>query len=208
MQEQNALIGVQMAALFPDISLSALLQWSGKPALSLQCGRTRFGHWAARPRRSCLTADCAGADRRRACGLLAKRRHLSANRASAFQGVEDELAAIRILDATAGRATEGCQLSAGGVRIYLNQFQGGTAPFTTVVTAQIQLLSYEESELTIRQKFVSGERPPDPGSRWRLGRQSVADQERTRKPISHYCHNCRQTGQAFGSSHLKLLQSR
>jgi len=35
----------------------------------------------------------------------------------------------------------------------LNQFQGGTAPFTTVVTAQIQLLSYEESELTIRQNL-------------------------------------------------------
>ena len=35
MQEQNALVGVQIAAFFPDISLSALYGYSGNPLSSL-----------------------------------------------------------------------------------------------------------------------------------------------------------------------------
>jgi hypothetical protein len=37
------------------------------------------------------------------------------------------------------------------VEVYLNQFQAGTVALTTVVTAEITLLAYEETELTIRQ---------------------------------------------------------
>jgi outer membrane protein TolC len=72
---------------------------------------------------------------------------------SAFQGVEDELAAIRILTQQLAVQRKAVNSQREAVRIYLNQFQGGTAPFTTVVTAQIQLLSFEVSELTIRQNL-------------------------------------------------------
>jgi outer membrane protein TolC len=72
---------------------------------------------------------------------------------SAFQGVEDELAAIRILTQQLTVQRKAVDSQREAVRIYLNQFQAGTAPFTTVVTAQIQLLTYEESELTIRQNL-------------------------------------------------------
>jgi len=152
MQEQNALIGVQMAAYFPDISLSAVLQWSGS-RLFPSMWRTRFGHWAARPHRSCLTADCAGRRSTPRARFIGKASPLIANRAFSFPGSRGRTRCHPHPDATAGRATEGCQLSAGGRSIYLNQFQGGTAPFTTVVTAQIQLLSFEVSELTIRQNL-------------------------------------------------------
>jgi outer membrane protein TolC len=72
---------------------------------------------------------------------------------SAFQGVEDELAAIRILTQQLAVQRKAVNSEREAVRVYLAQFQGGTVAFTTVVTAQIQLLSYEESELTIRQNL-------------------------------------------------------
>ena len=69
----------------------------------------------------------------------------------AFQGVEDELAAIRLLTQQLAVQQKAVDDQRQAVQIYLNQFQAGTTAFTTVVTAQIQLLAYEESELTIRQ---------------------------------------------------------
>jgi hypothetical protein len=39
------------------------------------------------------------------------------------------------------------------VDVYLNQFQQGLVAFTTVVTAELTLLSDEESELTNRQNL-------------------------------------------------------
>jgi NodT family efflux transporter outer membrane factor (OMF) lipoprotein len=151
MQEQNALIGVQMAAYFPDISLSAVLQWSGSRPLPFNVASEI---WSLGGAATQVVFDGglrgAAVDSARAVywqSVATYRQTVL----SAFQGVEDELAAIRILtqQLAVQRAAVNSQREA--VRVYLNQFQAGTAPFTTVVTAQIQLLSYEESELTIRQ---------------------------------------------------------
>ena len=151
MQEQNALIGVQMAAYFPDISLSAVLQWSGSRPLPFNVASEIWSLGGAATQ-VLFDGGLRGAavDSARAVywqSVATYRQTVL----SAFQGVEDELAAIRILtqQLAVQRAAVNSQREA--VRVYLNQFQAGTAPFTTVVTAQIQLLSYEESELTIRQ---------------------------------------------------------
>jgi NodT family efflux transporter outer membrane factor (OMF) lipoprotein len=151
MQEQNALIGVQMAAYFPDISLSALLQWSGTRPLPFNVANEI---WSLSGAATQIAFDGglhgAEIDAARAVywqSVASYRQTVI----SAFQGVEDELAAIRILTQQLAVQRKAVDSEREAVRIYLNQFQGGTAQYTTVVTAQIQLLAYEESELTIRQ---------------------------------------------------------
>jgi NodT family efflux transporter outer membrane factor (OMF) lipoprotein len=153
MQEQNALIGVQMAAYFPDISLSAVLQWSGSRAFPFNVANEIWSLGGAATQ-ILFDGGLRGAqiDAARAVywqSVASYRQTVL----SAFQGVEDELAAIRILTQQLTVQRKAVEAQREAVRIYLNQFQAGTAPFTTVVTAQIQLLTYEESELTIRQNL-------------------------------------------------------
>jgi NodT family efflux transporter outer membrane factor (OMF) lipoprotein len=153
MQEQNALIGVQMAAYFPDISLSALLQWSGSRPFPFNVANEIWSLGGAATQ-ILFDGGLRGAqiDAARAVywqSVATYRQTVL----SAFQGVEDELAAILILTQQLAVQRKAVSSQREAVRIYLNQFQGGTAPFTTVVTAQIQLLTYEESELTIRQNL-------------------------------------------------------
>ena len=85
MQEQNALIGVQMAAYFPDISLSAVLQWSGAGAFPFNVANEI---WPLGGAATQILSDggLRGAQIDAARGLLAKRRHLSENRAFGFPG--------------------------------------------------------------------------------------------------------------------------
>ena len=73
---------------------------------------------------------------------------------SAFQGVEDELAAIRVLTQQLGRATEGCQLSAGG-RSDLSESVSRLARLRSRPWSprRYSCSAYEQSELTIRQNL-------------------------------------------------------
>jgi outer membrane protein TolC len=70
---------------------------------------------------------------------------------TAFQQVEDQLVAIRLLTRQLVIQQKAVKDAQEAVKVYLNQFQAGTAAFTTVVTAEITLLADEEAELTIRQ---------------------------------------------------------
>ena len=72
---------------------------------------------------------------------------------SAFQQVEDELAAVRILRQELVVQQRAVKDARTAVDVYLNQFKAGTVAFTTVVTAEITLLADEEAELTIRQNL-------------------------------------------------------
>ena len=153
MQEQNALIGVQMAAYFPDVSLSAVLQWSGSRPLPFNVANEIWSLSGAATQ-ILFDGGLRGAEIDAARAVywqsVANYRQTVL---SAFQEVEDELAAIRILTQQLAVQRKAVNSEREAVRVYLAQFQGGTVAFTTVVTAQIQLLSYEESELTIRQNL-------------------------------------------------------
>jgi outer membrane protein TolC len=70
---------------------------------------------------------------------------------TAFQGVEDQLATLRILeqessiqDATVADATQ-------AQTIALNQYRAGTVAYTVVVTAQATLLSARQQALSVQQ---------------------------------------------------------
>jgi outer membrane protein TolC len=70
---------------------------------------------------------------------------------TAFQQVEDQLAAIRILTKQLVLAQQAVKDAREAVRVDLNQYRAGTVDLTVVVTAEVTLLADEEAELTVRQ---------------------------------------------------------
>jgi outer membrane protein TolC len=70
---------------------------------------------------------------------------------SAFQGVEDNLAGLRILAQQAEVLDASVRDATRGTEIARNEYQAGTVDYTTVATAQATQLSDEENALSVRQ---------------------------------------------------------
>ena len=153
MQQENALIGVAIAGYFPDISLSGVLQWIGKNPLPFDVSHEvwSLGAAAAQPIfNGGLTSAQVDVARAVYWQSVANYRQTVL---TAFQQVEDELAAIRILTQQLGVERQAVAAAREAVDIYLNQYRAGTVSFTTVVTAEAILLGDEEAELTTRQNL-------------------------------------------------------
>jgi len=153
MQEENALIGVAEAAWFPDISLSAMIQYIGPIPLPLNISRS-IASIAANATETFfnggLTAAQVDAARAIYWQSVANYRQTVL---TAFQQVEDELAAIRYLSQQVEQEQRAVRDQRTAVDVFLNQFRAGTVAFTTVVVAEIQLLADQEAELTARQNL-------------------------------------------------------
>jgi NodT family efflux transporter outer membrane factor (OMF) lipoprotein len=151
MQEENALIGVAEAAFFPDISLSGVLQWIGKNPLPFSAANEVWSLGAAASEPIFDGGlHSAQLDAARAAywqSVATYRQTVLA----AFQGVEDQLAALRLLSQQLAVQESAVKNARIAVNVYLNQFQAGTVAFTTVVTAEVTLLGDEEAALTTRQ---------------------------------------------------------
>jgi NodT family efflux transporter outer membrane factor (OMF) lipoprotein len=153
MQEQNALIGVAIAGYYPDISLSGLLEWTGTHPLPFSAAHEIWSLGAAGAQtlfNGGLTGAQVDAARALYWESVANYRQTVL---TAFQGVEDQLAAIRILSRQLVVARQAVVDAREAVRVYTNQYQQGLVDFTTVVTGEAQLLADEEAELTIRQNL-------------------------------------------------------
>ena len=70
---------------------------------------------------------------------------------AAFQNVEDELASLRVLAQQIQVEEAAVQSAKRAVEITLNEYQAGTIPYTTVITAQTTLLSDQESALLVQE---------------------------------------------------------
>jgi NodT family efflux transporter outer membrane factor (OMF) lipoprotein len=153
MQQQNALIGVAEAAFYPDISLSGMLEWIGKNPLPFNVANEvwSLGAAASEPifEGGLLSAQLDAA-RAVYWQSVANYRQTVL---TAFQQVEDQLAAIRILTHQLVVEQQAVRDAAEAVRVYTNQYNAGTVDLTTLVTGEVTLLADEESELTIRQNL-------------------------------------------------------
>jgi NodT family efflux transporter outer membrane factor (OMF) lipoprotein len=153
MQQDNALIGVAVAAFFPDISLSGLLEYVGRHPLPFNAAHEiwSLGAAAAQPLfDGGLIAAQVDAARALYWQSVANYRQTVL---TAFQQVEDELAAIHILSQQLGIEQQAVKAAREAVDVYLNQYRAGTVAFTTVVTAEAILLSDQEAELNVRQNL-------------------------------------------------------
>ncbi len=152
MQEQNALIGVQTAAFYPDISLSALVEYAGSPLAQLFNASNRFWSLAASGSKSLFegglrTASVAAARATYEASVADYRQTVL----TAFQQVEDALSNLRILEQQAKAEDIAVRSTQRAVEMTLNTYRAGTVPYTSVITEQTLLLSNQQSALAIQQ---------------------------------------------------------
>jgi NodT family efflux transporter outer membrane factor (OMF) lipoprotein len=151
MQQQNALIGVAIAAYFPDISLSGAFGFMGRGPLAVSLANEVWSIGASAVqvlfdggfRGAQVEAARAAYDQ-----SVANYRQTVL---TAFQQVEDQLAALRILAQQAKVQNDALKAAQEQVTIQLNQYRAGTTDFTAVAVAQASLLNNEVAALTIRQ---------------------------------------------------------
>jgi NodT family efflux transporter outer membrane factor (OMF) lipoprotein len=152
MAAQNAAIGIAIATYYPDISLSAAYGFAQGPLGGLfSAANTVWSIGAA----GTETIFDFGA--RRAQVAEAKAAYESAvatYRAtvlSAFQGVEDNLAGLRILARQAAALEAAVRNAKRAAEIALNEYLAGTVDYTTVATAQTIALTDEQNLLAVQQ---------------------------------------------------------
>ncbi|MGH7122303.1 MAG: efflux transporter outer membrane subunit [Acetobacteraceae bacterium] len=152
MVEENALIGVQVAAFYPAIDLTALFGYAGNPLGSLIRLSDRvwsLGAAATEPlfeggaRTAAVAAARAAYDQ-----SVANYRQTVL---TAFQGVEDQLSSLHILAAQHRAQAAAVASATEEVAITLNEFEAGTVAYTAVVVAQATQLADAETLLNIQQ---------------------------------------------------------
>ena len=152
MQQENALIGVQVAAYYPTIDLSASLGYAGNPATALFSASNQVWSLVASASQTLLSGG------QRSAAVAAARAAYDQSVANyretvlaAFQNVEDELASLRILGQQSGVDQAAVEAAQRAVEIALNEYQAGTVSYTTVVTSQVTLLTDQETALQVQE---------------------------------------------------------
>jgi NodT family efflux transporter outer membrane factor (OMF) lipoprotein len=146
----NEQIGIAMAAFYPTLSLSATAGLQNTSLTSWFMWPSRF--WSVGPT---LAQTLFDAGRRR--GVVAEQQAAyDATVASyrqtvltAMQQVEDNLAALRILEGEAGKIQQTIESADRTLRISDAQYRAGTAAYLTVITAQAALLNAQVSGVNL-----------------------------------------------------------
>ncbi len=154
--EANARIGVQTAAYFPALSLSGSGGYEGSPLSSLFT--TPFRFWTLGAQASDALLDW-GQRRDLVRSAKAAYEASAANYRetvlTALQQVEDNLAGLRILREEAEVQQAAVSEAAQAAQIALNEYNAGTADFTTVASAQVTELSNRETALAVLQSQLT-----------------------------------------------------
>ncbi len=152
----NAEIGVEIAAFYPDITLSASGGFAGPQlstlfttasevwSLGASASETLFegGIRTAAVQAAEASYDAAVANYREAV-------------LNAFEGVEDQLAALRYYGNEAVFQKQAVANAYKAVTIATNEYNLGTEDYTTVVTAETTALSDAETALTVQQDLLT-----------------------------------------------------
>jgi NodT family efflux transporter outer membrane factor (OMF) lipoprotein len=153
MQQENALIGVAEAAFFPDISLSGMLQWMGRNPLPFSAANQLWSLGAAASQPlfdgGLRSAELDAA--RAAYWQSVANYRLTV--LTAFEQVENQLAAIHILRQQVAVAERAAAQQRIAVTTYEDQLNHGLIAYPTVATAQITLLNDQQAVLTARQNL-------------------------------------------------------
>lgn len=145
----NAQIGVQQAAFFPTLNLNASYGVAGSSlgglfntsAAAWTLGATALETiFDAGARGAAVKAARAGYDQ----AVAAYRQSVLA----AFQDVEDQLAAVRVLEQAYALRLQASKAADQNEQILLNQYRSGQVAYTDVVVAQANALSARRTALS------------------------------------------------------------
>ncbi len=146
----NAQIGVAEAAWFPTLTLSATGGYSNSSWSQLLEAPSRF--WSIGPRLAETLFD-GGARRAQSAQARAAYDAAAANyrqiALAAFQNVEDELAALRILEQEAAAQDDAVKSAEHALANTINQYRAGTVSYLNVITAQATAYSNERNAISI-----------------------------------------------------------
>jgi NodT family efflux transporter outer membrane factor (OMF) lipoprotein len=151
-QQENELIGVQVAAYYPTISFSTLAGYVGSPLSQLFTTANRIWSlgasadqtlFAGGARSSAVAAAQATYDQ-----SVANYRQVVL---TALQQVEDQLSTLRILERQARAEAVAVAAAQRAVDVTLNQYRAGTVAYTAVITEQTSLLSNQQAQLAVQQ---------------------------------------------------------
>ena len=150
MAAANEQIGIAQAAFYPTLSLSAVAGLQGTSALNWFSWPSRF--WAVGPSFSETLFD---AGRRRSVRTMASANYDATvanyrqTTLTAFQQVEDNLAALRILEVEAQQQHESTDSAEQSLDLSQTRYEGGADTYLQVITWQTAALSNERNDIDI-----------------------------------------------------------
>jgi NodT family efflux transporter outer membrane factor (OMF) lipoprotein len=151
--EANDRVGIARAAFFPTLSLGGVGGFQGTSILNLFHASSYM--WAIGPMLSQTLFD-AGRRRAAAEGAGASYDESVANyrqtTLTAFQQVEDNLAALRVLQQEAAHQQQATQAAQAAEQIFNNRYVGGIDTYLEVVTAQTTALTNERNDIDIMRR--------------------------------------------------------
>lgn len=151
--EANDQIGIARSAYYPTITLGASAGFEGDSITNWLIWPSRF--WAVGPQ---MAENLFDGGRRRATSTAARANYdatVAGYREStltAFQQVEDNLAALRILSQEAQQQKEATASAQESLRIFTDRYIGGADPYLQVLTAQTIALQNERNDVDILRR--------------------------------------------------------
>lgn len=154
--EANERIGIARAAYFPQLVLTAtggfqagnIVNWLDWPsrlwAVGPQLSQTVFDFGR---RRAQLEMSQAAYE-----GFVADYRQAAL---TAFREVEDNLAALRVLEQEAAKQHEATMSAENSVQLALNRYKGGIVTYLEVITAQTIALSNQRTEVDLMRRRMN-----------------------------------------------------
>lgn len=153
MAAANEQIGIAQAAFYPTLSLSAIFGLQGTSAANWFNWPSRF--WAVGPTFSQTLFD---AGRRKSTKLTTEAQYdatVATYRQTvltAFQQVEDNLAAERVLTHEADQQHHATASAEESLDLFQTRYEGGVDTYLQVVTWQTEALNNQRNDLTIMQR--------------------------------------------------------
>jgi len=151
--EANQQIGIARAAYFPTVTLGGTAGFAGTQ------GSNWFGwpsgFWAVGP---ALAETLFDAGRRRATSESARANYDAAvatyrqTSLTAFQEVEDNVAALRILENETQQQQQAVASSQESLQLFTNRYKGGVDTYLQVITAQTIELANERNAIDIMRR--------------------------------------------------------
>jgi NodT family efflux transporter outer membrane factor (OMF) lipoprotein len=151
--ERNQQIGIARAAYFPTVNLDGTVGLAGTQGSNWFSWPSGF--WAVGP---ALAETLFDAGRRRATSESARANYDAAvatyrqTSLIAFQEVEDNIAALRILENETQQQHRALDSSRESLQLFTNRYKGGVDTYLQVITAQTVELANERNDIDILRR--------------------------------------------------------
>jgi NodT family efflux transporter outer membrane factor (OMF) lipoprotein len=153
--EANQQIGIARAAYFPTVTLGATAGFAGTQGSNWFTWPSGF--WAVGP---ALAQTLFDGGRRRATSESARANYDATvatyrqTSLTAFQEVEDNVAALRILENEAKQQQEAVASAKDTLQLFTNRYKGGVDTYLQVITAQTTELANERNAIDIERRRI------------------------------------------------------